>query len=102
MFLEQVMSSRKLFAVLIVGLLLIAGQVAALVHAAEHPFHTPDETCAAFAHFERNDHAVAVLLQIIESQHIADITDISLTSIFINQTCLFHRPRAPPIAYLNQ
>lgn len=91
------MSSRKLFVVLIAGLLLIAGQVAALVHATEHPFHAPDDTCAAFTSFQHNDHAVAILPQGIASPSVTARTDISLTRISITQTCLYHRSRAPPL-----
>jgi hypothetical protein len=97
MFLAQVITSRKQFVVLIAGLLLLAGQAAALVHGAEHPFHAPDEVCAAFAHFEHNDHAVAVLPQGFAGPHITDNTDISLTRMSISQTCVCHRPRAPPL-----
>ena len=82
----------------IASLLLFAGQLNALVHAAEHPFHADDEICAAFASFDHNNHALAVLPQSSESTDHAAETSSRLPRPFIGQTTLCHQARAPPLS----
>jgi hypothetical protein len=82
---------------LVIGLLLLASQVISLAHAVEHPFHAPDEICAAFASFEHNNLAVAVLPPGIESLQLADNILTSPIRAFFNLTCLCQQPRAPPL-----
>jgi hypothetical protein len=82
---------------IITSLLLFAGQVAALVHAADHPFHTADEICVSFTSLEQNEHAVAVLSSCCANLNLTDETNTGLTRVFINHTFPSHQPRAPPL-----
>ncbi|UCB53938.1 MAG: hypothetical protein JSW45_08190 [Thiotrichales bacterium] len=82
---------------LITSLLLYAGQVAAAVHAADHPFHEPDEICGAFASLEQNEHALAVLPPSSRSPHSADDADTALIRVFFSYTSTGYRVRAPPL-----
>lgn len=81
----------------IASLLLVAGQLTALVHAADHPFHADNEICAAFASFDHNNHALAVLPQSSESTDHADEINSRLARPCIDHTPLCHRARAPPL-----
>jgi hypothetical protein len=81
---------------LVAGLLILAGQSLSLVHAADHPFHAPDEVCAAFASFDHNAHAFAVLpCNSKLTQFEEEIVFCSEQKI-IHKTSLQHQPRAPP------
>jgi hypothetical protein len=82
---------------LITSLLLLAGQVAALVHAADHPFHAPDEICTSFASLEQNEHALAVLPSSSRSPHCNGETEAALTRGFSSHTLADQRARAPPL-----
>jgi hypothetical protein len=93
----QVINSHKQFVVLIAGLLLIAGQLASLVHAADHPFHAPDEICAAFASFEHNNHVLIAASPGIEAPYFTDRTNTRLTCLFINRVSSCRQARAPPL-----
>ena len=82
----------------IASLLLFAGQLNALVHAAEHPFHADDEICATFASFDHNNHALAVLPPSNEStDHAGELTS-RLPRLFIDHAPLCHQARAPPLS----
>lgn len=81
----------------IASLLLVAGQLIALVHAADHPFHAEDEICAAFASFDHNNHALAVLPQSSENVDHAGELSSQLPRPFIGHTPLCYQPRAPPL-----
>lgn len=91
------MMNRTRAIALITSLLLLAGQVAALAHAADHPFHAPDKICAAFASLEQNEHALAVLPQSSRSPHCTDEANTALTRVFSNHAPTCHRARAPPL-----
>ena len=91
------MINRTKAIVFIASLLLLAGQLNALVHAAEHPFHAEDEICAAFASFDHNNHALAVLPQSSENVDRADETNSRLPRPFNGHTPLCYQPRAPPL-----
>ena len=82
----------------IASLLQFAGQLNALVHAAEHPFHADDEICAAFASFDHNNHALAVLPQSSESSDLAGEFSSRLLQPFIGHTPLCYQARAPPLS----
>ena len=77
--------------------MLLAGQGAALVHAADHPFHEPDEICGAFVSLEKNEHALAVLPPSSRSPHYTDDAQPALTRIFPNHVSTGHQARAPPL-----
>ena len=81
----------------IASLLLFAGQLNALVHAAEHPFHADDEICATFASFDHNNHALAVLPPSSESTDHAGELSSRLSRPFIGHTPLRYQARAPPL-----
>ena len=91
------MNNRTRVIALVTGLLLLAGQAVALVHAADHPFHAPEEICAAFAGLEQNEHALAVLAPGSRSPHYADEAHTALTRVFLNHISTGHRARAPPL-----
>ena len=91
------MINRARAIALIASLLLFAGQLNALVHAAEHPFHADDEICAAFASFDHSNHALAVLPQSSENaEHTGELIS-RLPRPFIGHTPLCFQPRAPPL-----
>lgn len=100
-FFEALISDRKMnctrLIALIAGLLLLAGQGAALVHAADHPFHEPDEICGAFASLEKNAHALAVVPPGTRSQYYADDAHTALNRVFPNHVSTGHQARAPPL-----
>ena len=48
------MFPRKRFVVFLFNLLLLAGQVASLVHATEHPFHDDSQICESFISMEHH------------------------------------------------
>jgi hypothetical protein len=100
-FFEALITDRKMnytrVVTLITSLLLLAGQGAALVHAADHPFHAPDEICAAFASLEQNEHALAVLPPSSRSPRYADEAHTALTREFPNHVSTGHQARAPPL-----
>ena len=82
---------------LFTGLLLLAGQGASLVHAAEHPFHARDEICTAFASLEQNEHALAVLPPRSRNPHCNGETETALSRGYSSHTSADHRARAPPL-----
>ena len=82
---------------LITGLLLLAGQGAALVHAVDHPFHEPDEICGAFASLEQNENALAVLPPGRRSPHCTDGANTAAIRVFNSFTSTGYRVRAPPL-----
>ena len=82
---------------LITSLLLLAGQGAASVHAADHPFHVPDEICDAFASLEQNENALAVLPPSSRSPHCTDDANTATNRIFFSYTSTGYRVRAPPL-----
>lgn len=88
---------RKQFVVLLAGLLLFDAQLVSLVHAADHPFHAEDEICAAFASFEKHDHAVAVLPATHLHPHSTCESATSFTSVFVDKPSLIYQSRAPPL-----
>jgi hypothetical protein len=98
---EALISDRKMnctrLVALITSLLLLAGQAAALVHAADHPFHEPDEICGAFASLEKNAHAIAVLPPNTRSRYYADDAPTAFTRVFPNHVSTGHQARAPPL-----
>ena len=79
------------------GLLLIAGQLASMVHAADHPFHADEEICAFFAGLEQNDidHAVPPLVN--RSLHFTCEFNAILTHSILTRASRSHQPRAPPL-----
>jgi len=91
------MHAHKKPVVLLAGLLLIAAQLVSLVHAADHPFHEEDEICAAFASFEKHDHAVAVLPATHLHPHLRCESATGLASAFVDNPSLIYQSRAPPL-----
>jgi hypothetical protein len=91
------MMNRTRVIALFAGLLLLAGQVAALVHAADHPFHEPDEICGVFASLEQNENALAVLTPSSRSPHCTDDANTAAIRIFFSYTSTGYRVRAPPL-----
>lgn len=83
--------------VLITGLLLYAGQLASLVHAADHPFHTEADTCTAFASFEQHNHAVAVLPWSNKHPQFTDEIIAGSPPVFVQNFTLTYHSRAPPL-----
>ena len=92
------MINRTRAIVFFASLLLLAGQLNALVHAAEHPFHADDEICAAFASFDHKNNALAVLPPGSESTDHADELSSRLPRPFIDHTPLCPQARAPPLS----
>jgi len=88
---------RKYIVAFIASLLLIVAQFESLVHAADHPFHAEDEICAAFASFEKHDHAVAVIPAINLYPHITCKPFASFVSVFVDKLPLLYQSRAPPL-----
>lgn len=91
------MTHRTSVIAFIAGLILLVVQTAALVHAAEHPFHIEDKICAAFSSFDKNNHALAVLPQNCEKPARTGETNSRLIQIFIPHTLLCQQARAPPL-----
>ena len=91
------MTQRKSAITFIAGLILLVVQTAALVHAAEHPFHDDEEICAAFSSFDQNNHALAVLPQNCEKSARTSEIGGRLIQIFIPHTFLCQQARAPPL-----
>lgn len=96
MSISALIHTHKQFVVLLAGLLLIAAQLVSLVHAADHPFHAEDEICAAFASFEKHDHAVAVVPAINLHPHITCKPFAGFVSVFVDKLSLLYQSRAPP------
>ncbi|MGB5519991.1 MAG: hypothetical protein WBO73_16240 [Gammaproteobacteria bacterium] len=94
---RQLNNSPKQFAVLMAGLLLIAGQLASIVHAADHPFHADEEICAFFASLEHNDIDHAVSPQGNHSLLFINEFNARLTGITLARASRSHLPRAPPL-----
>ena len=90
------MNKRIKSIAIITSLLLFVGQLAALVHATDHPFHAPDEMCLAFASLEKSEHAVAVPL-CTAIPNLSDEKNTRLARVLINQLFPSHHPRAPPL-----
>jgi hypothetical protein len=88
--------THKQSVVLLAGLLLIAAQLVSLVHAAEHSFHAEDEVCAAFASFEKHNHAIAVLPAINLHPHTRCKSITGNVSDFVDKPSLVYQSRAPP------
>jgi hypothetical protein len=69
---------------------------ASLVHAAEHPFHVEQDSCAAFINFTKHDVSFAVIPAAIEVLRFAIATDSSfLESVACRAIPCWHS-RAPP------
>ena len=83
--------------VLLAGLLLIAGQLLMLVHAADHPFHAEDEVCAAFASFEHHNHAIAAVPSAGPRPHLTCATVTGLLPFFADNPSSSYQSRAPPL-----
>ena len=83
--------------VLLAGLLLIAGQLLMLVHAADHPFHAEDEICAAFASFEHHNHAVAAVPPASPRPHSSCETATGNLPYYADDPSLSYQSRAPPL-----
>lgn len=83
--------------VLLGALLLIAAQLVSLVHAADHPFHAEDETCAAFIAFEKHGHAIAVLPATNLRPHLGCETVPDLVSGSVDKAASSYQSRAPPL-----
>jgi hypothetical protein len=90
-------SNRTSAIAFIAGLILLVVQTAALVHAAEHPFHIDDEICAAFSSFDQNNHALAVLPQSCEKSARNGETNSRSIQLYIPHTFLYQQARAPPL-----
>ena len=90
------MLRRTRIIALVAGLLLYAGQLEALVHAADHPFHIEDEVCAAFASFEQNDHAIAIPPSCNFHPQVDDEINTGTKLVISSNYSLSNRPRAPP------
>ncbi len=90
------MLQRTRIIALVIGLLLYAAQLAALVHAADHPFHNDDEVCGAYASFDKNDHAIAVLPSRNQPPKVNDEIITRITLVISSNSSLSYLPRAPP------
>ena len=91
------MNKRIKSIAIITSLLLFVGQLAALVHATDHPFHTPDEMCLAFTSLEKSEHAVAAPPLCTALPNLSDEKNTRLARVLINQLFSSHHPRAPPL-----
>lgn len=91
------MTNRTRTITFIAGLILLASQAAALVHAAEHPFHADVEICATFSSFDQNNHALAVLPQSCENAPRTGETNNRFIPLFTPLTFLCQQARAPPL-----
>lgn len=90
------MAKRTRVIALVAGLLLFAGQLSSMLHAAEHQFHIEDEVCAAFASFEQNDHAIAIPPSCNFHPQVDDEINTGTTLVISSNSSLSYLPRAPP------
>ena len=88
---------KQLVSYLITALLLL-GQFAAVVHAADHPYHAADEFCEAYIHYQQQDVsadlAATPLLNVVTHGEIAVAARVNDDS----QPSSVYYSRAPPLA----
>ena len=88
---------KQLVSYLITALLLL-GQFATVVHAADHPYHAADEFCEAYIHYQQQDVtadlAATPLLNVVPHGEIAVATRADQNS----QPSSDYYSRAPPFA----
>ena len=82
----------------LVAAILLLGQFAVVLHAADHPYHATDELCETYIHYEQQDAsadlASAPLLSVVLPGEIAVVTRVDSDSLpLIN-----YFSRAPPLA----
>lgn len=82
----------------LVAALLLLGQFAVVVHAADHPDHAADEFCETYIHYEQQDtsadQAATPLLNVVLPGEIAVATRVDGDS----QPLSNYYSRAPPLA----
>jgi len=87
---------RARIIVLATGLLLLAGQLASLVHAADHPYHDTSEICVSLLSLEQHDTAVSAIALLVGFLSYADDFSISLQSQAHLLCPESNHARAPP------
>lgn len=87
---------RARIIVLVTGLLLLAGQLAAIVHATDHPFHDTSEICVSLLSLEQNDTAVSAIALHVDFLRYADDFSINLQSQAHLSRPESNHARAPP------
>jgi hypothetical protein len=90
------MVKRARIIVLVTGLLLLAGQLASLVHAADHPFHDTSEICVSLLCLEQHDTAVSAIALHVDFPRYADDFSISIQSQAHLSRPESNHARAPP------
>lgn len=87
---------RARIIVLVTGLLLLAGQLASIVHAAEHPYHDTSEICVSLLSLVQHDTAVSAIALLVDFLRYADDFSISLESQAHLSCPESDKARAPP------
>ena len=89
---------RKQLANYLIAALLLLGQFAAVVHAADHPYHAADEYCEAYIHYQQQDIsadlAATPLLNVVPHVEVAVTAHVDDHS----QPSSVYYSRAPPLA----
>ncbi len=93
---KQMVKSTRVIA-LIAGLLLFAGQQAALVHAADHPFHDTSEICTSFISLEQHDTAVTVIALAADFPRYSDAFETGHQLLVYISHFNSNHARAPPL-----
>ena len=89
---------RKQLSSYLVAALLLLGQFAVVVHAADHPDHAADEFCETYIHNEQQDTsadlAATPLLNVVLPGKIA----VATLTVDDSQPLIDYYSRAPPLA----
>ena len=89
---------RKQLVSYLISALLLLGQFAAVVHAADHPYHAADEFCEAYIHYQQQDIsadlAATPLLNVVPHGEITVSAHVNNDS----QPSSVYFSRAPPLA----
>lgn len=94
--LKQTVKHTRVIA-LIAGLLLFAGQLSSVLHAAEHLFHAPSEICASFISMEQQDLAVTEITLAADFPLYSDEFKASHQLLELSSCINSNRARAPPL-----
>ena len=81
----------------LISILLLFGQLASVVHAADHPFHVEDEVCDIFVALEKTGDGLLDIGLPSLFKNVPTAVSVTILLTPANSKPRQHFPRAPPV-----